>query len=302
MPASDPCDIWVEGIAKGGTRFQRLRLPRGSQTPSHHTWERWSKKWLSGRLPGIITSQHPMTSCSASLHLCLYHLGKKVNIVACRDFFFFAGSGMGDFFPIFHSPFLAKKNFYRQFAWKTWDWMFRERSHHLQLWKKSLRVIWMSLPLLAYITLFAQDLERSSYSLIPHWLPSHANCSIPKPATKWNRTVPRELQENISQQKHSMRSRSTFGIYHASCVPVKVYHLISRKSPDLQHFCLPWCDCLAPVSCHSQLMWERSMVGHHYKVFLPCRYSRWNKLKTRTEIKCVLSCSVMSSSLQPHEL
>lgn len=75
---------------------------------------------------------------------------------------------MGDFFPIFHSHFLAKKNLYRQFAWKTWDWMFRERSHHLQLWKKSLRVIWTSLPLLAYITLFAQDLERSSYSLIPH--------------------------------------------------------------------------------------------------------------------------------------
>lgn len=103
-------------------------------------------------MPGIVTSQHHMISCSASLHLCLYHLGKKVNIVACRDFFFFAGSGMGDFFPIFHSHFLAKKIFIDSFLGKLGTGC-SGKGNHLQLWKKSLRVIWMSLPLLTYITL-----------------------------------------------------------------------------------------------------------------------------------------------------
>lgn len=53
----------------------------------------------------------------------------------------------------------------------------QRRKNNFQLWKKGLRVLWISLSLVAHMTvaLFGQGLRMNSYSLIPHLLSSHAN-------------------------------------------------------------------------------------------------------------------------------
>lgn len=64
--------------------------------------------------------------------------------------------------------------------------MVRERSDNFHLWEKGLRITWIALTVLAYMTvaLFAQDLKKNTYSLISHLLPSHANYYILRSATK----------------------------------------------------------------------------------------------------------------------
>ena len=113
----------------------------------------------------------------------------------------------------------------------------------------------------------AQDLERSSYSRIPHWLPSHANCSIPKPATKWNRTV----------LLHESSSLSVFPCYFRFimlwCEEVQDFHSCSSFSGQAHDPCQ-----LHPfLHLPAILVWVLDSLGVYRTESLKLSFSKWDK-------------------------